>query len=122
MFNSAYNSESLNMRVVSKIISVAQTHINREQLKYDTKIRNAITKLYKAKGQNRLIGGEVSFFKNMFAVDQDGNISQKFRLKDPNDSSLSPEESEFIRTFLQIVNDFRYPTPQAQERAQNDGS
>lgn len=123
MVNSAYNSSSLNMRVLSKTISIAETHIRRKEASYEVKLGKLFREFYEWNNRNRLIGGEVKYFDNLFVHDADGNISKEFRLKHENDLSLAPEESKFIKEFLTILNHIRYKdSVVALEQSKVDGT
>ena len=119
--NAPGNSPSKNVQELASIISVANTHVARKEAQWREKYRKAFANLYKAKGRTRAFGGEINYFDNLFERDSDGKINKNFRLKDPADSSLSAEESEVIRVFLGIINQFRYPTPEAYQRAVEEG-
>lgn len=106
--NSAGNSPSLNLQGLGKIFSIAETHIRRKELSFKPKISKIIKAFYEYNQRSRLIGGEVKYFDNLFLKDENGNIDKSFKLKKPTDNSLSKEESDFIRMFLEIVNNFKY--------------
>jgi len=111
----------MNIQTLSKIFSVMGAHIRRKELSYRPKYATATKNLYDYNGRNSATGGEIKYFDNLFERDENGNIKKQFRLRDPNDPGLSKEESEFIKTFLNIVNSFRYPTEFELERAiEND--
>lgn len=106
--NSPGTSPSLNIQSLAKIFSVAETHIRRKELSYQKRISKIINALYDYNRRNSLIGGEVKFFDKLFVCDENGNIDKSFRLKHPNDISLSSAESEFITMFLEIVNNLKF--------------
>lgn len=121
--NSAGNSSSKNIQTLSKIFSVAEAHVRRKELSYKPRISKVVKAFYEYNHRNRLIGGEVKFFDNLFVKDANGNIDKSFRLKNPSDSSLAKEESDFIKMFLEIVNDFRFDGNQSKiAKAIEDGS
>lgn len=101
-------SPSLNIQSVGNIVSQAQSVINQENMKYLPKFSKVVKALYDSKDRNALVGGEVKYFDNLFETDEDGKISKEFVLKHPDDSSLTKEESEFIKVFLEIINDLKY--------------
>ncbi|MBS6114972.1 hypothetical protein [Thomasclavelia spiroformis] len=102
------NSPSLTAQEIGRIVAVTETKIRRQELALDSKIRKVFNEFYKFKDQNRLIGGEVKYFDNLFRRDENGNITKDFMLKDINDSSLAKEEKALIKTFTEIVNQFRF--------------
>ena len=102
------NAPSLTAQEVGRIIAVTETKIRRQELAWDSRIRKVFKDFYKYKDQNRLIGGEVKYFDNLFRRDSEGNITKDFMLKDPSDSSLAPEEKALIKTFAGIVNELRF--------------
>ena len=101
-------SPSLNIQTVSNIVAQASTKIRQEISKTELRYRKVLENLYKSKGRSSLIGGEVKYFKNLFELDASGNIDSRFILKRETDSRLSKEESEFIKIFLEIVNEMKF--------------
>lgn len=101
-------SPSLNIQSVGNIVSQAQSIINQENMKYLPIFSKAVKALYDSKDRNALVGGEVKYFDNLFETDDSGNKVKEFILKRPEDKSLSKEESEFIKVFLEIVNELKY--------------
>ena len=97
---------SLNIQNIAKIENQAEVHIRRKQLTYLPSYSKQIKALYEEKGRNRLIGGEIAYFDNLFEP-QIGNI-KTLRLKREDDASLSDAERNFLISFLTIVNGFRY--------------
>lgn len=121
--NSAGNSSSLNIQAIGQMFSVAETQIRRKELAFESKIRPALEALYKSKDRSALIGGEVRYFQNCFEKGADGKISKLFTIKHADDTSLSREESNFIKVFLEIVNDFRFNGDEEKiEQAKVDGT
>lgn len=106
--NSAGNASSLNIQSLGRIFSVAEAHIRRKELSYKPKISKVIKAFYEYNHRNSLIGGEVKYFDNLFKRDDNGNIDKSFTLKNPNDSGLAKEESDFIKMFLEVVNNFKF--------------
>ncbi len=121
--NSMGNSPSLNLQTLGQIFSVAETHIRRKELSYEPKLRKVLKSFYEYNHRSSLIGGEVKYFKQLFKLDENGNIAKSFELKNPDDTSLSKEQSDFIRMFLEIVNDFKFKgNEKLIERAKADGT
>ena len=121
--NSPGTAASLNIQELSKIFSIAETHIRRKELSFRPKYIKAIREFYKYNDRNRLIGGEVRYFDNLFVKDENGNIDKSFKLKKPTDSNLSKEEANFINVFLEIINDLKYKgNTRKIEQAKEDGS
>lgn len=117
------NSPSLTAQEVGRIVAVTETKIRRQELAWDSKIRKVFKEFYKFKDQNRLIGGEVKYFDNLFRRDENGNITKDFMLKDINDSSLAKEEKALIKTFTEIVNQLRFEgNPGRYQQAIEDGT
>ncbi|MBQ0113468.1 MAG: hypothetical protein KBT03_10085 [Bacteroidales bacterium] len=107
--NSAQTSPSLNAQTMGRIMATAETHIRRKQLAMQNKITSVINKYYESKKRSALIGGEVRFFDNLFVRDENGKMDKSFKLKNPDtDSSLTREEKDFIKVFLEIVNNYKF--------------
>lgn len=102
------NSPSLTAQEIGRIVAVTETKIRRQELAWNSKVRKVFKDFYRFKDQNRLIGGEVKYFDNLFRKDENGNITKDFMLKDINDSSLAKEEKALIKTFTEIVNQLRF--------------
>lgn len=117
------NSPSLTAQEVGRIVAVTETRIRRAELTYDSKIRKTFKAFYEYNNRNKLIGGEVKYFDNLFVRDSNGDISKSFILKHPTDSSLAKEESDLITLFLDIVNNLKYNgSDYLIEQAKEDGS
>jgi hypothetical protein len=117
------NSPSLTAQEVGRIVAVTETRIRRAELAYDSKIRKTFKAFYEYNNRNKLIGGEVKYFDNLFVRDSNGDISKSFILKHPTDSSLAKEESDLITLFLDIVNNLKYNgSDYLIEQAKEDGS
>lgn len=101
-------SPSKNLQTVGNIVAKASIRINQLTAKSSTRIGKELDALYESKGRNKLIGGEVKYFDNLFRVDDNGNKDPRFLLKKENDPSLSKEEKAFIIKFLEIINDLKY--------------
>lgn len=101
-------SPSLNIQSVGNIVSMAQAKINSMNLKYVPKFKKVVEEFYKLKGRSAALGGEYRLYTNLFETDESGNISKEFKLKHPDHPSLKPQESNFIRMFLEIINDLKY--------------
>lgn len=121
--NSPGTAASLNVQELAKIFAVAETHIRRKELAFTSRYKKIITALYEYNHRNVLIGGEVKYFDNLFVKDENGNIDKSFRLKKPEDSTLSTAESNFVKMFLEIVNEFRFNKNQRKiQQAKADGT
>lgn len=51
--------------------------------------------------QQIIYGKTTQVYDNLWLKDDNGNITQDFRLKDPNDSSLKEYEKRFLESFLE---------------------
>lgn len=105
---SAELSPSMNIQTVGNIISRAGVEIKQRTVKTQARYRKVLANLIEYKKSNPILGSGVSIFSNLFRVDGNGNRDSRFLLKHENDPSLSPEESAFIKLFLEIVNEFKY--------------
>lgn len=116
-------SPSKNIQTLAQIKSVANHHIEEKISKYEPRIRKILEALYDYKKRSLLLGDELSSFDNLFVRNANNEIASTFRLKDPSDTSLSKEESEFIEMFLDIVNTLKFNgDPDKIEKAKLDGT
>jgi hypothetical protein len=107
MVNSPGLSPSLNVQTLSQITSVAEAHIRTRVMRYRPRLKKVLENFYNYNERNRLIGGEVKYFDNLFLRDAEGNIDKRMMLRNPNDPGLSKEESALITELLNIFNEFR---------------
>lgn len=116
-------SPSKIIQTLAQIKSVANHHITEKIAAYEPRIRKVIEALYNYKKRSLLLGDELNSFDNLFVRNANNEIANTFRLKDPTDTSLSKEESEFITMFLDIVNTLKFKgDPNRIEKAKLDGT
>jgi hypothetical protein len=121
--NAPQNSPSLNVQIVANLQATAESEINRKVELKARSFRKAVKALKDYHNRLAIIGGDINNFDNLFVRDENGKIDKQFRLKNPEEyPELAKEEKDFIYAFLQIVNERRYKTPEAQEQALLDGS
>ena len=74
MINSPGLSPSLNVQTLSQITSLAEAKI-REKVQSKVKsLKKVLDDFYAYNERNRLLGGEVRYFDNLFVKDDEGNI------------------------------------------------
>jgi hypothetical protein len=82
-------------------------------------MRSLVEKLKKRMGyswmQSRLIGNEISIFKNMTYMSSTGDLM----FVDPTKATLFPEEKEFLEYALTTINKHRYPNMDIEQMKQD---
>ena len=104
MINSPGLSPSLNVQTLSQITSLAEAQIRERAQSYKSELKRVFEAFYQYNERNRLLGGEVRYFDNLFERDEQGNIDKRMLLRNPNDPDLSKEEKALIVKLLGIFN------------------
>jgi hypothetical protein len=97
-------SPSLNVQTLSQITSLAEAQIRERAQSYKSELKRVFEAFYKYNERNKLLGGEVRYFDNLFERDAQGNIDKRMLLRNPNDPELSKEEKMLIVKLLEIFN------------------
>lgn len=121
--NSTGFSPSANIRMFDDIMQEYATEVRTKVEQLGRPLLGALNAFYKAKGKNRIIGGEGSLFKEWFVTNPDGTIHESFSVKDPSDASLSKESSNALKIWLDIMQKLRWPnaTPEEIQKMKDTG-
>lgn len=93
-----------NIRIVTNNMAITYDTIAREVVEQFAPIEKEVNEFYKSKGytdtQNLIIGNQLSAYKNLYEVDENGN--KTFNFKNPYDYSndLTPDERAFLKKVL----------------------
>lgn len=104
------NLDSQTLNVLTNLVTEAYQNIRTDMVSKTNKVRKLVEELKKDKGFSplleRTVGNSTNLYKNMIEY-KDGDIY----LKDPDDpkSGLSTAEKNFLRYFLQEINNNRFP-------------
>ena len=117
VINSTGFSPSANIRIFDDIMQEYATEVRVNCEKLGRPLVVALDELYRSKGKNRIIGGEYTVFKEWFVTNPDGTINEAFRLKHPEDASLSKESKKALTIWLDIMAKLRWPNATPEEIA-----
>lgn len=117
VINSTGYSPSANIRIFDDIMQEYATEVRVNCEKLGRPLVQALDAFYKSKGKNRIIGGEYTVFREWFVTDENGKISDVFRLKHPDDVSLSPESRKALTIWLDVMAKLRWPNATPDEIA-----
>lgn len=111
------NSKALN--TLTDLVTQGYQNVRDDMQKEVVKMRSLVEKLKKRMGyswmQSRLIGNEISIFKNMTYMSSTGDLM----FVDPTKATLFPEEKEFLEYALTTINKHRYPNMDIEQMKQD---
>lgn len=108
--NSGEFSPSTNIRQLSDIISMFASEVRIEVDRIGREVKHAFEEFFKDMGHNNIMGRKADWYKLLFVTDENGNITEEFRLKDPNDPSVAGKPAgKLIDAWLRTMAKLRWP-------------
>ena len=126
LFTSINNFANETIQMFKNVISRARSNINYIYNQFDTRINNLLLGYFREAGFTRdqqiIYGKTTQVYDNLWLKDDNGNVTQDFRLKDPRDGSLKEYEKRFLESFLEELNSYRYTSEEAISEAKLNGN
>lgn len=111
-------SPSANIRVFSQIHDQYVSEVRNMVYKLGQKFQRDIKGFYREMKSNGFIGEPDDIFKSWFVLDKNGEIDDRFILKNPNSHDFDgrPKAKEALTEFINLMYELRHPKPTDPQR------